>query len=124
MKMLLAGEWVDREKKIEVKNPFNGEIIDRVPSATSKDIDKAVQSAQIGLNEIGHLSSYERYEILLQTATLIKERKDKLAKTIALESGKKISEANSEVDRATGEGNRNQLVESSSYNPTSGDDEG
>jgi glyceraldehyde-3-phosphate dehydrogenase (NADP+) len=100
MKMLLAGEWVERKKKIEVKNPFNGKIIDTVPRGTLEDIDRAVQSAKIGLDEIGNLSSYERYEILLQTATLIKNRKDKLAKTIALESGKKISEARTEVDRA------------------------
>jgi len=100
MKMLLAGKWVDRKKKIEVKNPFNGKTIDTVPLATPTDVDKAVKSAKIGLNEIGNLSSYERYEILLRTATLIKEQKDKLAKTIALESGKRIVEAITEVERA------------------------
>ena len=33
MKMYLAGEWVDRDQKINVLNPFSGQVFDTVPSA-------------------------------------------------------------------------------------------
>jgi len=100
MRILIAGKWIDRKEKIEVKNPFNDKTVDTIPLATPEDIDRAVDSAKLGLKEIGELSSYERYEILFRTANLIEERCDEFAKTIALESGKRIEEASTEVARA------------------------
>ncbi|MDI6840919.1 MAG: aldehyde dehydrogenase family protein [bacterium] len=100
MKQLLGGKWVDKSQKIEVKNPFNNELIDTVPVATLDDVEKAVEYAETGLKEIGKLSSYERAEILFKIALIIKEDKEKFAKTIASECGKTINEARWEVDRA------------------------
>jgi len=31
MKIFLAGEWVDKSKKIEVRNPYDNSVIDTVP---------------------------------------------------------------------------------------------
>ena len=45
MKMLLDGEWHNREETIDVTNPFDGSLIDTVPSATSEDVDLAISSA-------------------------------------------------------------------------------
>ncbi len=33
MKIFLAGNWVDKPKKIEVRNPFDNSVIDTVPKA-------------------------------------------------------------------------------------------
>ena len=38
MKNFLAGNWVDKPKKIEVKNPFDNSIIDTVPRADAADL--------------------------------------------------------------------------------------
>lgn len=100
MRILIAGKWIDRKEKIEVKNPFNDKTVDTIPLATPEDVDRAVDSAKLGLKEIGELSSYERYDILFRTANLIEERCDEFAKTIASESGKRIEEASTEVARA------------------------
>ena len=37
MKMLLAGKWVDKSEKIEVRDPFDNSIIDTVPQGTAAD---------------------------------------------------------------------------------------
>ena len=33
MKNFIAGQWIDKAKKIEVRNPFDDSIIDTVPKA-------------------------------------------------------------------------------------------
>ena len=100
MRMLLGGEWVERDRKIEVRNPFDNSIIDTVPMATAQDAIRAVEYAKKGQKEIAKLSSYERYEILMKAARIMEERKEELAKTISMEVGKTIREARAEVARA------------------------
>ena len=48
MKMFIAGEWVDRDEKMDVQNPFDGSVIDTVPRASVEDVDAAVASAVRG----------------------------------------------------------------------------
>ncbi len=45
MKMLLAGEWVDRAETIDVRDPFDDSLIDTVPSATHDDVETALAAA-------------------------------------------------------------------------------
>ena len=45
MKMLLAGQWVDREKTIDVRDPFDDSLIDTVPAATAEDIAQTPHGA-------------------------------------------------------------------------------
>ena len=33
MRMYIGGEWVDRDGKVNVFNPYDGSVIDTVPSA-------------------------------------------------------------------------------------------
>jgi acyl-CoA reductase-like NAD-dependent aldehyde dehydrogenase len=40
MKMLIEGKLIDKNEKIAVKNPFNNEIIDYVPSGDTDDVKK------------------------------------------------------------------------------------
>ena len=42
MKIFLKGEWVKRDERIDVVNPFNGEAFDKVPLASGKDVTVAV----------------------------------------------------------------------------------
>ena len=100
MKMLLGGEWVDRDEKIEVRNPFDNSLIDTVPKATSEDVQKAVEAAKKGQKEMASLSAYERYEILMKAAEIMDKRKEELAVLVSKEVGKTIKEARGEIARA------------------------
>ena len=48
MKMLLNGQWVDRDKKIDVIDPFDNSVIDTVPAGNDKDVELALSSAVQG----------------------------------------------------------------------------
>ncbi len=100
MKMLLAGEWVDRDQKIEVRNPYDNSLIDTVPKATAQDVEVAVEAAKKGQKEMASLTAYERYEILKRAAEIMEKRKEELAQIVSKEVGKTIKEARGEIARA------------------------
>ena len=100
MKMYLAGEWVDRDQKIDVVNPFNGGVIDTVPRAGIEDVDAAIASAERGAKVMASMSGYQRYEVLMRAVGLMKERVEDLGRTITMEEGKIISEGRGEAERA------------------------
>lgn len=99
MRMLIGEKWVDKEEKIEVRNPFNNELIDTVPSGDSKDVKAAYQAAEEGFKINRSLAVHRRISILYKTAEIIKDRREEFAKTIATEGSKTIKEARKEVSR-------------------------
>jgi acyl-CoA reductase-like NAD-dependent aldehyde dehydrogenase len=100
MKMYIGGEWVDRDDKLPVTNPFDESVIDTVPRADVEDVDTAIASAVRGAEVMRSMPAYRRYEILHRAADLIAERKEDFARTITMEEGKIIAEGRTEVDRA------------------------
>lgn len=63
MKMLIASEWREGEKRIEVRNPYDNNLIDTIPDANGNDVDEAITSALKGYEETKRLSAYERSKI-------------------------------------------------------------
>ena len=100
MKMYLDGSWVDRDEKIDVVNPFNGEIFDTVPKSSVDDVMTAIASAERGAKVMAKMSGYERYDRLMKAVSLMKEREYDLGQTITMEEGKIISEGVGEAQRA------------------------
>jgi acyl-CoA reductase-like NAD-dependent aldehyde dehydrogenase len=100
MRMYIGGEWVDRDAKIDVVNPYDNSVIDTVPRGSVQDVEAAVASAERGAVAMAKLSGYQRFEILRRASDLIAERAEDFARTITLEEGKVIAEGRGEVDRA------------------------
>lgn len=100
MKMHIAGQWVDKDEKIEVLNPFDGSVVDTVPKGTAADVDVALASAVEGAKIMAAMPAYERYQILHRASVLMKERLADLGRTITLEEGKVIAEGLGEAARA------------------------
>jgi len=100
MRMIIGGEWVDKDEKIDEQNPYDGSVIDTVPRGTAEDVDKAISAAVEGYEISRNLSVDKRIKILKKTADLMQERYESLAVTIATEGSKTIREARKEVDRA------------------------
>ncbi len=100
MKMLVAGEWVDRDERIEVRNPYDNSLIDTVPAGSAADIDAAVAAATEGFRINRDLPAHKRMDILRRTADIVKERGENFARTIATEGSKTIREARKEAARA------------------------
>lgn len=99
MKMLLDGNWVDRDQKIDVTDPFDNSVIDTIPSAGKQDVETALAAAVKGFEITKRMSVFERAEVLYKSAALIAERLEDFATVIAREGSKTITEARKEAGR-------------------------
>jgi acyl-CoA reductase-like NAD-dependent aldehyde dehydrogenase len=100
MRMFIAGQWVDKPERIEVRNPFDDTLIDTVPRAGAEDVERALAAAVEGAKIMRHLGGYERAKILRKAADLMGQRTDKLGRLISTEEGKILAEGLFEVSRA------------------------
>jgi len=100
VKIFLAGQWVDKAKKIDVRNPFDNSVIDTVPRADAEDLEKALAYAERGAKVMAKLSSYERWKILRKAADMTAARNEELGQLISKEEGKIIAEGRGEANRA------------------------
>ncbi|MBC8352945.1 MAG: aldehyde dehydrogenase family protein [Planctomycetes bacterium] len=100
MKMFINGEWVDRDQKIEVLNPFDRSLVATVPSATIDDVKSAIAGAVKGAEIMRNMPAYDRFRILRRAADLMVERQEDLGLTISLEEGKILGEGVFEASRS------------------------
>ncbi len=99
MKMLLDEEWVDREEKIEVRDPFDDSVIDTVPSATDRDVERALEASVRGFEIARKMSVFDRAQVLFKTAAIVSKNLEDFAVIIAREGSKTIREARKEASR-------------------------
>jgi glyceraldehyde-3-phosphate dehydrogenase (NADP+) len=97
--MLLAGQWVDRDATIDVRDPYDDSLIDTVPAATAEDVEEALAAADAARDVARSMTTYERSRILLETAAIVEENLEDFAVTIAREGSKTIREARGEAKR-------------------------
>ena len=100
MKMFIAGEWVANGSELAVTDPYSGDVVDTVPSATAGDVERALAAAERGAREMARLTAWERSEILRRAADLLEARIDELARVLSREEGKPLAESRAEVGRA------------------------
>ncbi len=98
----IDGKWHKSStgETYEVINPANEEIIGKASKASSEDVNKALLSAQKGLEVWKKTSPWQRAYILRRIADKMREKKDILAKWMTLEMGKPLVEAKGEVNGA------------------------
>jgi putative phosphonoacetaldehyde dehydrogenase len=94
----LAGEKLDRERRLEVRYPYTGEVIATVPLATVEDVRRALATARAYKST---LTRHDRYRILMRAGELIAQRRDEIARWITLESGLCLKDTQYEVGRAS-----------------------
>jgi len=95
--MRIAGRRVEAQERIEVRNPFTGEVVGTVPAATPAQVAEAFR---LGEAYKPRLTRWERQKILLRTAELLAERREAIATLISMESGLCLKDALYEVGRA------------------------
>ncbi|RZU65635.1 succinate-semialdehyde dehydrogenase/glutarate-semialdehyde dehydrogenase [Microterricola gilva] len=87
--------------KYRVQNPATGEVLETFENATDAQIEEALSSANAVYLEWRERSVQERAAVVKRVAELFEERKEELARLIALEMGKSITESIDEVEFAT-----------------------
>jgi acyl-CoA reductase-like NAD-dependent aldehyde dehydrogenase len=86
------------EEWIEVRSPYNGEVVGRAPKSGADDARRAIDAAARALES--PLPAHERAAILDRVAGLLRERHEDMARTICAEAGKPIKTARVEASRA------------------------
>jgi acyl-CoA reductase-like NAD-dependent aldehyde dehydrogenase len=97
-KLLIGGEWVETGAWIDVRSPYDGELVGRVPQAGAKETRRALDAAARAMRE--PLPAHERAAILDRVAGQLEERQDEIARTICDEAGKPLKAARVEAMRA------------------------
>jgi glyceraldehyde-3-phosphate dehydrogenase (NADP+) len=97
--MFLAGEWVSRDKVIDVRDPKDNSLITTVPAASADDMLAAIEKAKDGIKIAAGMPTHERIAILNRAADWIFAHHENYATTIAREGSKTIREARKEVTR-------------------------
>jgi acyl-CoA reductase-like NAD-dependent aldehyde dehydrogenase len=98
-KLFIDGQWLEGGPWVEVRNKYTGEVIAALPTARRQEVEAAIAAAERAAPKMAALPAYRRAEILARAASLIQERKEDLARTIAAEAGKALKFARLEVDR-------------------------
>lgn len=96
-KLLIGGELVDGDMTMDVVNPATGEPFTTVPRASSAQADKAIAAAKAAVPGWAAVPFAERSRKLIELADAIAARKDEFARTLTLEQGKPLAEAQGEL---------------------------
>ncbi len=100
MDMLIGGKHISSDDLSEVKNPYNGEVIDTVPIAHRQIADLAITEANNAKASLQEMSAFKVSNKLLNAVKKLEERREQFAKSLTLEVGKPINESLVEVDRS------------------------
>ncbi len=82
--MRIAGKAVTTDEVVEVRNPYNNQVVGTVPSARPEHVREAFAKARAFKPK---LTRYERQQILMRTAEILRDRKEEFARLITAESG-------------------------------------
>ena len=85
-------------QEIEVRSPYSGEVVGRVPRSGADDARRAIDAAEAAMRE--PLPAHKRAEILVRVAAGLGKRADEAARQISAEAGKPLKAARVEVARA------------------------
>jgi acyl-CoA reductase-like NAD-dependent aldehyde dehydrogenase len=97
---LVDGKWQTDGEPVEIRSPGTGQLVGTTYRASAKHIEVAIEAAVRAFELTRKLGGYERQRILRSIASGIENRRDELARVMALEAGKPLKAARVEVDRA------------------------
>jgi (Z)-2-((N-methylformamido)methylene)-5-hydroxybutyrolactone dehydrogenase len=100
-KMYIDGQWVNSEtgKTIETLNPENNEVWATVPAASTKDVDKAVKSAQKAFeNSWSNLHPRDRAKYLRLLGDQLRKNAEHLGKIETIDTGKIFRETKTQAN--------------------------
>ena len=101
-KCFINGEWIksDTSNEIEIKNPFNRELLARIPVLSTNQVNLAIESAEKAFQLWKKESAIKRSKYLMEWHKLIHENIEDLATIMVLEQGKPFKEAVGEIKYA------------------------
>jgi acyl-CoA reductase-like NAD-dependent aldehyde dehydrogenase len=93
----IGGEWVETGDWIEVRSPFSGDVVGRVPKGGADETRRAIDAAEAAMRD--PLPAHKRAEVLVRVAGYLGRRHDEVARLISDEAGKPMKAARIEAAR-------------------------
>ncbi|MFA7585156.1 MAG: aldehyde dehydrogenase family protein, partial [Novosphingobium sp.] len=87
-RMLIGGALESGSRTLDVIDPSTGEVFNKVPDATTADVDKAVAAAAAAFPAWRDRSADERASVLEAMASTIEANLDELADLLIAETGR------------------------------------
>ena len=99
--LYIDGEFIKGggRREQDVLDPATGDLIGRLPHATTADLDRALGAAQRAFDSWKTVSPLEKSRILRRVGELTRERAQEIGRNITLDQGKPLAEAIGEVTR-------------------------
>ena len=98
--MLIGGKYVTAEDTEEVKNPYDGQVIDTVPIAHLQTAQLAIDEANKAKDSLTEMSAFKISNKLFNVCEKLTQKREEFAELLTLEVGKPINEALVELDRS------------------------
>ncbi len=99
-KLLIKGKWQESKEKRDIQSPYDQSPVATIHFASSSQMKDAITAAHEAFSKTKRLSSFERSQTLEKISSEIERRKEELARSITISSGKTITSSRIEVDRA------------------------
>jgi succinate-semialdehyde dehydrogenase/glutarate-semialdehyde dehydrogenase len=98
-RMYIDGKWceADSRRTLEVINPATEETIEEIAYGGRAETRRALEAAHKAMPAWMKQTAWDRAKILKKTADLMRERCDKIARTLTLEQGKPLVESKAEI---------------------------
>jgi aldehyde dehydrogenase (NAD+) len=101
--LYIGGEWIDNGNNhlIKDQNPYTGEVIAEVPSATAEDVDRAFDvAAKVQKENLGR-TPQDLAKPILDGINIILENRQAIAQILVAESGSTITKALFEIESSS-----------------------
>lgn len=98
--IFVGGAFRETATGLHVRNPYSGEIVAGTYLAGESELEDAIRKAEEVSGELQALPGYYRYHTLESISSLISAERERLARVLAMESGKPLKYALAEIDRA------------------------
>ncbi len=99
-KIFCAGKFIETGKVLPVRNPYNNEIFAETYLADRDILEQAIAKALQAESLMKDIPSHKKYNILMQIAAGLTEKKKLFAEIISMESAKPLKYSAGEVERA------------------------
>ena len=100
MDMLIYGEYVSDMDYENVINPYDGEVIDKVPISHLNNVNRAIEAANNAKKYLQEMSAFKVSNKLFNVCEKLKLHREDFAELLTKEVGKPINESYVELDRS------------------------
>lgn len=98
--MLIGSEWRAAAEAYEVRDPYRNTAVSHAPRSSLADLNDALDAAVSARAKAAAAPGYERAALLRRAGKLLVERAERIAETMARETGKAIKDAKAEIIRS------------------------